>query len=73
MSSLNLAYINFGGSECFGSKIFSLLATFSSYHLSRMNLFLQRFPEKMLPPKLHGLTSINFWKDSIVYDETNNQ
>ena len=69
VSSLNLAYINlrlqeiFGGSECFGSKNVLQLPPVKGEPV------FAKVSQKVVASKLHGLTSINFWKDSIVYDE----
>ena len=75
VSSLNLAYINlrlqeiFGGSECFGSKNVLFVGDLLQLPPVKGEPVFAKVSQKDVASKLHGLTSINFWKDSVVYDE----
>ena len=59
----------FGGSECFGSKNVLFVGDLLQLLPVEGEPVFAKVPQKDVASKLQGLTSVNLWKDSIVYDE----
>ena len=75
VSSLNLAYIHlrlqevFGGYDIFGSRNILFVGDLLQLPPVKAEPVFETISKKEVVLKLNGLTAINFWRDSVVYDE----
>ena len=75
VSSLNLAYMHlrleemFGGNDCFGSKNVMFVGDLLQLPPVSGNPVFDKITTKSLLLKLGCATSVNIWRDSVVYDE----
>ena len=75
VSSLNLAYLHlrlkelFGSDEWFGGKSTLFVRDILQLHPVNGNPVFGRVSQKSLTLRLGCATSINIWRDSVVYDE----